>query len=70
MCFSLTLPDDRLADMAVAGILPAVREKLFGMQFDNLGQLSQKLSLMSNPAYGLNKDTRFAKKNDIVDIYN
>jgi hypothetical protein len=29
-----------LADMAVAGMLPAVHEKLFGMEFDNLGQLS------------------------------
>jgi hypothetical protein len=35
MCFSLTLPDDQLADMAVAGMLPAIREKLFGMEFDN-----------------------------------
>jgi hypothetical protein len=61
MCFSLTLPDDQLADMAVAGMLSAVREKLFGMEFDNLGQLSQKLSLMSNQAYGFKKDTRFAK---------
>jgi hypothetical protein len=50
MCFLLTLPHDQLADMAVAGMLPAVREKLFGMEFDNLGQLSQKLSLMSNQA--------------------
>jgi hypothetical protein len=48
MCFSLTLPDDQLADMAVARKLLAVREKLFGMEFDNLGQLSQKLLLMSN----------------------
>jgi hypothetical protein len=48
MCFSLNLPDDQLANMAVAGMLPAVREKLFGMEFDILGQLSQKLSLMSN----------------------
>jgi hypothetical protein len=48
MCFSLTLLDDQLADMAVAGMLPAIREKLFGMEYDNLGQLSQKLSLMSN----------------------
>jgi hypothetical protein len=70
MCFSLTLSDDQLADMAVAGMLPAVREKLFGMEFDNLGQLSQKLSLMSNQAYGFKKDTRFAKHNDIADIYN
>jgi hypothetical protein len=31
MCFSLNLPDDQLADMVVAGMLPAIREKLFGM---------------------------------------
>jgi hypothetical protein len=70
MCFSLNLPDDQLADMAVAGMLPAIREKLFGMEFDNLGQLSHKLSLMSNQAYGFKKDSRFAKHNDIADIYN
>jgi hypothetical protein len=52
MCFPLTLPDDQLADMVVAGMLPAIREKLFGMEFDNLGQLSQRLLLMSNQAYG------------------
>jgi hypothetical protein len=70
MCFSLNLLDDQLADMAVAGMLPAVREKLFGMEFDNLGQLSQKLSLMSNQAYGFKKDTRFNNQHDIADIYN
>jgi hypothetical protein len=43
-------------------MLPAVREKLFGMEFDNLGQLSQKLSLMSNQAYGFKKDARFGKQ--------
>jgi hypothetical protein len=37
MCFSLNLSDDQLADMVVAGMLPAIREKLFGMEFDNLG---------------------------------
>jgi hypothetical protein len=70
MCFSLNLPDDQLADMAVAGMLPAIREKLFGMEFDNLGQPSHRLSLMSNQAYGFKKDSRFAKHSDIADIYN
>jgi hypothetical protein len=56
--------------MAVVGMLPAIREKLFGMEFDNLGQLTQRLSLMSNQAYGFKKDSRFAKYNDIADIYN
>jgi hypothetical protein len=51
-------------------MLPAMREKLFGIEFGNLGQLSQKLSLMSNQAYGFKKDTRFNKRHDIADIYN
>jgi serine protease inhibitor len=70
MSYYLNLPDDQLADTAVAGMLPAIREKLFGMEFDNLGQLSQRLSLMSNQAYGFNIYSRFAKHNDIADIYN
>jgi hypothetical protein len=56
--------------MAVAGMLPTIREKLFGMEFHNLGQLSHKLSLMSNQAYGFKKDSRFVKHSDIADIYN
>jgi hypothetical protein len=70
MCYSLNLIDDQLADMAVAGMLPAIREKLFDMEFDNLVQLSHRLSLMSNQSYGFKKDSRFAKHNDIADIYN
>jgi hypothetical protein len=68
MCFSLNKPDDHLAGMAVAGMLPAIREKLFGMEFDNLGQLSHRLSLMSNQAYGFKKDSRFAKRSDVANI--
>jgi hypothetical protein len=70
MCFSLKIPDDQLAGMAVAGMLLAIREKLFGMEIDDLGQLSHRLSLMSNQAYGFKKDSRFVKHNDIADIYN
>jgi hypothetical protein len=70
MCFSLNLSGDQLAGMAVAGVLPAIREKLFGMEFDNLGQLLHRLSLMSNQAYGFKKDSRFAKYSDIANIYN
>jgi hypothetical protein len=51
-------------------MLPAIREKLFGIEFDNLGQLSHRLSLMSNQAYGFKKDSRFVKHNDIAEIYN
>jgi hypothetical protein len=70
MCFSLNIPDDQLAGMAVTGMLPAIRVKLFGMEFDNLGQLSHRLSLMSNEAYGFKKDSRFVKHSDVADIYN
>jgi hypothetical protein len=70
MCFSLNLLDDQLAGVTIAGMLPAIREKLFGMEFDNLGQLSHRLSLMSNQAYGFKKDSRFAKHSDVADIYN
>jgi hypothetical protein len=70
MCFSLNIPDDQLAGMAVAGMLPAIREKLFGMEFDDLGQLLHRLSLMSNQAYGFKKYSRFVKHSGIADIYN
>jgi hypothetical protein len=40
------------------------------MEFDNLGQLSQKLSLMSNQAYGFKKDTRLGNQHDVAEIYN
>jgi hypothetical protein len=70
MFFSLNLPDDELAGMAVAGMLLAIREKLFGVEFEDLGQLSHRLSLMSNQAYGFKKDSRFVKHNDIAKIYN
>jgi hypothetical protein len=69
MCFSLNIPDDQLAAMAIAGMLPAIREKLL-MEFDDLGQLSHRLSLMSNQAYGFKKDSRFVKHSDVADIYN
>jgi hypothetical protein len=68
MCFSLNIPDDQLVGMAVVGMLPDVRGKLFGMEFEDLGQLSHRLSLMINQAYGFKKDSRFIKHNDIVEI--
>jgi hypothetical protein len=51
-------------------MLPAIREKLFGMEFHDLGQLSHRLSLMSYQAYGFKKDSIFVKHNDIANIYN
>jgi hypothetical protein len=68
MFFSRNIPDDQLAGMAEAGMLPTIREKLFGMEFDDLGQLSHRLSLMSNQENGFKKDSRFVKHNDIAEI--
>jgi hypothetical protein len=51
-------------------MLPPIREKLFGMEFYELAQLSHRLSLMSNQAYGFKKDSTFVKHNDIAEIYN
>jgi hypothetical protein len=70
LSFSLNLLDDQFAGMTVEGMLPAIREKLFGMEFDNLGQLSHRLSSMSNQACGFKKDSRFAKHSHVADIYN
>jgi hypothetical protein len=50
--------------MSTRGVCPT------GMEFDNLGQLSHRLSLMSNQAYGFKKGSRFVKHSDIADIYN
>ena len=70
LCYALNLPDDQLPGMAIAGMQPAVREKLFGMEFEDLGQLSQKLALMNTQAQGFRRESRFQQKNNaVVDIY-
>ena len=43
LCFSLNLTDDQLAALAVQGMLPTWREKLLGQEFNNLGQLAQRV---------------------------
>ena len=55
------LPDDQLPGMAIAGMQPNVREKLFGMDFDDLGQLSQWLAMMGNQAQRFRRDNCFQK---------
>ena len=45
-CFSLNLIDDQLAALAVQGMLSAWREKLLGQEFDNLGQLAQRVAAL------------------------
>lgn len=43
LCFSMTLPDNQLAALAVRGLMPPLREKLAGSEFENLSQLAQKV---------------------------
>jgi hypothetical protein len=70
LCYALNLPDDQLPGMAISGMQPAVREKLFGMEFEDLGQLSQRLALMNTQAQGFRRESRFQQKNNaVVDIY-
>ena len=69
MCYSLNLPDDQLPGIAIAGMLPNIREKLFGLEFDDLGQLAQRLAAMSNQAQGFRRDNRFQKNNATNEVY-
>lgn len=69
LCFSLNIPDDQLPGLAIAGMLPVVREKLLGQQFDDLGQLGQRLGLMSNQFQHMRREPRFQKDNAFTDAY-
>ena len=59
LCFSLNLTDDQLAALAVQGILPTWREKLLGQEFDNLGQLAQRVAALNSQFQNMRRDTRF-----------
>ena len=48
LCFSLNLTDDQLAALAVHRMLPTWRERLLGQEFDNLGQLAQRVAALSS----------------------
>ena len=48
LCFSLNLADDQLAALAVQGMLPTWKEKLLGQEFDNLGQLAQRVAMLNS----------------------
>ncbi|MVG17208.1 hypothetical protein EF849_22540, partial [Aeromonas jandaei] len=61
LCYSLNLPDDQLPGIAIAGMLPSIKEKLFGIEFDDLGQLSQRLAMMSSQAQGFKRNNQFQK---------
>ena len=70
MCFSLNLTDDQLAALAIQGMLPAWREKLLGQEFDNLGQLVQRVAALNSQFQSMRRDIRFQKSAAIVEACN
>ena len=69
MCFLLNIPDDQLPGLAIAGMLPAVREKLFGQHFDDLGLLGQRLGMMGSQFQNMRREPRFQKDNAFAEMY-
>ena len=70
LCFSLNLTDDQLAALAIQGMLPTWREKLLGQEFDNLGQLAQRVAALNSQFHNMRRDTQFQKSAAIAENYN
>ena len=56
--------------LVVQGMLPTWREKLFGQEFDNLGQLAQRVAALNSQFQNMRRDTQFQKNAAIVEAYN
>ena len=46
------------------------REKLLGQEFDNLGQLAQRVASLNSQFQNMHRDTRFQKSTTITEAYN
>lgn len=55
-CYSLNLSNGQLADLAFQGMLPAIKEKLAGQEFENLSQLVQRVSSFESHFQNLRKE--------------
>ena len=51
-------------------MLPTWREKLLGQEFDNLGQLAQRVVALNSQFQNMRRDTRFQKNAVIAEAYN
>ena len=69
MCFSLNLADDQLAALVVQGMLPMWKEKLLGQEFNNLGQLAQRVAALNSQFQSMRRDTRFQKSTIVAEAY-
>ena len=43
-CYSLSLTDKQLAELAFQGLLPSIREKYASQEFENISQLVHRLN--------------------------
>ena len=68
LCFSLSLADDQLAALAVQGMLPLWKENLLGQEFDNLGQLAQRVAALNRQFQSMHRDTRFQKSTIVAKL--
>ena len=51
-------------------MLPTWREKLLGQEFDNLGQLAQRVAALNSQFQNMRRDTQFQKSVAIAETYN
>lgn len=58
-----------LPGLAISGMLPAVKEKLLGQQFEDLGQLAQRLGMISIQFQNMRREPRFQKDNAFTNMY-
>ena len=70
LCFSLNLVDDQLDALAIQEMLPMWKEKLLGQEFDNLGQLGQRVVALNSQFQSMHRDTRFQKSTTVAEAYN
>ena len=46
------------------------KEKLLGQEFDNLGQLAQRVAALNSQFQSMRRDTRFQKNTTVAKAYN
>ena len=51
-------------------MLPTWREKLQGQEFDNLGQLAQRVAALNSQFQSMRRDTQFQKSTTMAEAYN
>ena len=63
------MADDQLVALAIQGMLLMWKEKLLGQEFDNLGQLAQRVAALNSQFQSMRRDTRIQKNTTIAEAY-